>query len=397
MERITLDPRPDWKATAEELGFTWHHVSGEVYWDETAAYAFTLDEIERDIETPTAELQDLCLSLVDEVVQSERLMETLEIPEPMRDYVTDSWRRNDPSLYGRFDFAYDGAQEGSRGPAKLYEYNADTPTSVYETGAFQWLWLEQQIAAGVLPADADQFNSLHEALVDRFRAIFPANDTGERGFVHFSSDPDFVEDRQTVRYLEDLAKQAGLDPQFVALADIGLNADGRFVDHENFLIGALFKLYPWEEMLRDDYARPLPDAGVTVLEPAWKAILSNKGILPLLWERHPGHPNLLESYFDDDPAAAALGSSFVRKPLFSREGANVELTLDGAAQPVVDGGYGAGRHIRQALHAPPVFGGNHVIVGSWLVGNEPAGIGLREDSGPITQNTSRFLPHFIHG
>ena len=60
---------------------------------------------------------------------------------------------------------------------------------------FQWLWLEDLIAAGVLPADADQFNSLHEKLVDRFRAIFPNG-----GFVHFASDPDFVEDRQTVRY-----------------------------------------------------------------------------------------------------------------------------------------------------------------------------------------------------
>lgn len=395
MERISLEPRPDWQATAEDLGFTWHHDSGATYWDETAAYGFTLQEIEEGIEAPTAELQALCLDLVDEAVKSERLMEQLEIPEPMRDYVAGSWARRDPSLYGRMDFAYDGQQEGSRGPAKLYEYNADTPTSVYETAVFQWLWLEQQIAAGVLPGDADQFNSLHEQLVERFAAIFPPPATGERGFVHFSSDPDFVEDRQTVRFLEDLASQAGLDPQFVAIDQIGLNADGRFVDHENWLIGALFKLYPWEQMLRDDYARPLPDAQVTVLEPAWKAILSNKAILPLLWERHPGHPNLLEAYFDDDPDAASLGSSYVRKPLFSREGANVEMTIEGAAQPVLDGGYGEGRFIRQALHAPPVFAGNHVIVGSWLVGNEPAGIGLREDSGPITRNTSRFLPHFI--
>src|SRR5690606_19773059 len=107
------------------------------------------------------------------------------------------------------------------GPAKLYEYNADTPTSIFETGVFQWLWLEDQIAAGVLPEEADQFNSLHEQLRDRFRAIFP-----EGGFVHFSSEPDHVEDRQTVKYLEDIAAQAGLEPQFVALGDIGLNEDG---------------------------------------------------------------------------------------------------------------------------------------------------------------------------
>ena len=385
MERVPFEPRPDWKARADSLGFTWHHVSGERYWDETAAYAFSMQQIEDDLEAPTEALHAICLDLVDEVVKSERLMADLDIPEAMRDYVADSWKRGEPSLYGRFDFFYDGT-----GPAKLYEYNADTPTSIYETAVFQWLWLEDQIASGVLPAETDQFNSLHEKLVARFRTIFP-----DGGFMHFSSEPDFVEDRQTVLFLEDLAKQAGLDPQFVALGDIGLNADGRFVDHENWLIGALFKLYPWEQMLRDDYARPLPTAEVTVLEPAWKSLISNKGILPLLWERHPGHPNLLEAYFESDPAHEQLGNSYVRKPLFSREGANVELVDRGVADPVLDGGYGDGIHIRQALRPPARFDDNHVIIGSWVVGNEAAGIGLREDDTRVTRNTSRFLPHFI--
>ena len=327
----------------------------------------------------------MCLGLVAEAVKSERLMTLLEIPEASRDYVADSWVRSEPSLYGRLDFAYDGY-----GPAKLYEYNADTPTSVFETAVFQWLWLEDRIADGTLPADADQFNCLHEKLVDRFRAIFPRG-----GFVHFSSDPEFVEDRQTVRFLEDLARQAGLDPKFVAINEIGLNADGRFVDDENWLIQAMFKLYPWEQMLRDDYAEPLPNAQVTVLEPAWKALLSNKGLLPLLWERHPGHPNLLPSFFESDPTHATLGDAYVRKPLFSREGANISIVEGTTREEGQDGGYGKGRHIRQALHAPPLFGRQHVIVGSWLVGDEPAGIALREDEGRITRNTSRFVPHFI--
>ena len=384
MQRIPLDPRPDWQARAESLGFTWHHDSGERYWDESAAYAFTLDQIEQGLEAPTAELHQMCLSLVDEAVQSERLMGLLDIPEPMRDYVADSWKRGDPSLYGRFDFAYDG-----QSPAKLYEYNADTPTSVFETAVFQWLWLEDRIKDGALPADADQFNSLHERLVDRFRAIFP-----DGGFVHFSSDAEFVEDRQTVKFLEDLARQAGLDPKFIAIDQIGLNADGKFVDDENWLIQAMFKLYPWEQMLRDDYAEPLPNAEVTVLEPAWKSILSNKGILPLLWERHPGHPNLLESYFESDPAIDRLGDAYVRKPLFSREGANVSIVEGTAREEGLDQGYD-GAAIRQAVRAPPKFDGQHVIVGSWLVGDEPAGIALREDTGRITRNTSRFVPHFI--
>ena len=384
MQRLILPERPDWQAKADSLGFTWHHMSGEPYWTDDVAYALTLQEVEEGIETPTAELHQMCLDLVDEAVKSERLMAQLDIPETLRDYVADSWKRGDPSLYGRFDFAYDGT-----GPAKLYEYNADTPTSIYESGAFQWLWLEDRMADGSIPADADQFNSLHEKLVARFRSIFP-----DGGFVHFSSVPDFVEDRQTVLYLEDLAKQAGLDPKFVAIGDIGLNADGRFVDEENWLIQAMFKLYPWEQMLRDDYAEPLPTADLTVLEPAWKAILSNKGILPLLWERHGGHPNLLEAYFEDDPRASALSTAHVRKPLFSREGANIEIVEPAGIERGQDGGYD-GRAILQAIHAPPVFDGRHAIIGSWVVGEEAAGMSIREVVGRITRDTSRFVPHFI--
>ena len=387
MQRIKLPARPDWQARAEAVGFTWNNADGRDYWDETAAYEFSLAEIEDGIEAPTAELHSMCLDLVDEAIQSERLMTQLEIPEAMRDYVADSWKRNEPSLYGRFDFAYDGT-----GPAKLYEYNADTPTSIYEAGVFQWLWLEDLIQQGLLPESTDQFNSLHDQLADRFKAIFPNG-----GFVHFASDPDFVEDRQTVRFLEDMARLAGLEPKFVPMTQIGLDADGRFVDQDNYIVGAMFKLYPWEDMLREPYAANIAGSKTLFLEPPWKAVLSNKALLPLLWERHPGHPNLLETYFDDDPRVERLGSSYARKPLFSREGANVELWKDGRKGRVLDQGYGEEGWIRQELKAPPKFGVNYPVVGSWVIGDQPAGIGVREDRGRVTRDRSRFIPHIIEG
>ena len=385
MKRIAIDERPGWRESAEALGFTWHHADGRRYWDERAYYAFTPEEIDGRIETVAAELHAMCLDLVDEAVRSEALMARLAIPETVRDDVADSWTRRDPSLYGRFDFAYDG-----EGPARLLEYNADTPTSVYESAAYQWLWLESLIADGRLPPHADQFNSLHERLEARFREIFPAG-----GFVHFASDPDAVEDRQTVRYLEDLAAQAGLEPTFVALSDIGVDADGQFVDAQDYLIAALFKLYPWEEMFREDYARHLTGARTRFLEPPWKAILSNKGLLPLLWARHAGHPNLLPAYFEDDPRIAELGRSYVRKPLFSREGANVELVDRGRRAAVLDQGYGGEGWVRQALHLLPRFEGNYPVLGAWMVGDQPAGLGIREDRSRITRNLSRFVPHAI--
>jgi glutathionylspermidine synthase len=254
------------------------------------------------------------------------------------------------------------------------------------------VWLEDMIAAGALPANADQFNSLHEKLEARFRAIFPGG-----GFVHFASDPDAVEDRQTVKYLEDIASQAGIEPKFVPINAIGLDADGRFVDQDNYIIQALFKLYPWEEMFREEYASKIAGARTRFVEPAWKAVLSNKGMLPLLWARNQGHPNLLPAYFEDDPAVAELGDSYVRKPLFSREGANVELVAKGRRAKVLDQGYGEEGYIRQALHPLTAFDGNYPVVGAWMVDDGPAGIGLREDRSRVTKNLSRFVPHAILG
>ena len=387
MERIRTEERADWKEKAQALGFTFHHLDDRRYWDERAYYALTLAQVEEGIEQPAHDLHQMCLALVDEVVKSEALMARLAIPEKSRDDVAEAWAAKAPSLYGRFDFAYDG-----KGPAKLFEYNADTPTSIYETAGFQWVWLEDMIAAGRLPADADQFNSLFEKLKARFAELFPAG-----GFVHFASDPDALEDRQTVRYLEDIAGQAGIEAKYVPIGGIGVDADGRLVDEDKFIIQALFKLYPWEEMLREPYADHLKTSKTQFLEPAWKAVLSNKGLLPLLWERHEGHPNLLAAFFEDDPKAASLGGSYVKKPLFSREGANIELVDEGRRAKVLDQGYGEEGHIRQALHPLTAFDGNYPVIGAWMVGDEPAGIGIREDRSRVTKNFSRFVPHAIVG
>jgi glutathionylspermidine synthase len=153
MQRIPCPERADWLEEAERVGFTFHTIDGERYWDERAYYGFTLEEIERDIEGPSAELDGMCRELVARAVADDRILRLLRIPERFWTYITASWKRGEPSLYGRFDLCYDG-----QGPAKLFEYNADTPTAVFETGVFQWLWLEQAIERQIIPKDADQYN-----------------------------------------------------------------------------------------------------------------------------------------------------------------------------------------------------------------------------------------------
>ena len=388
MLRVSHRERPDWRARAEQLGFGFHTMYGEPYWDETAYYQFTLAQIERDIEDPTAELHQMCLEVVDRVVRDERWLRRFRIPEAQWQGILDSWRRRDPSLYSRLDLAYNG-----RGPAKLLENNADTPTSLFETAFWQWLWLEDNVDAGRLRRDADQFNLLQERLVARFAGL-AARYPGQR--LHFSCCKDTVEDRGTVQYLEDCAREAGLDTAFVHIEDIGLGEGGWLTDSQHNTIDWLFKLYPWEFMFQEQYAEHLVTSRVNWLEPLWKSVLSNKALLPLLWQHFPDHPNLLPAYFGDDPNRSAL-QDYVQKPLFSREGANISVVRHGKLVAEVDGPYGEEGFIVQAYHPLPKFGDNHALIGSWLVDDQPAGIAVREDRSLITQDLSRYLPHIILG
>ena len=384
MRRVPIQARPDWRQRAADCGFAFHTIDGQPYWDETAYYAFDLRQVEDDIEDPTAELHAMAMALADEAAGSQELMERLAIPGHARDQVAASWRRRDPHLYGRIDLAYDG-----RGPAKLYEYNYDTPTSLYEAAFFQWDWLERQREAGVLPDGADQFNAIHEALVARFVEIagrLPAP-------LYFAASRDSREDQGTVDYLRDCAAQAGIASGQVAIEGIGLSGDGRFTADDDAVIASLFKLYPLEDLFADEFASALPGSGLRLLEPPWKLLLSNKGVLPLLWERYRGHPNLLPAEFD---GGDALPPGWVRKPLFSREGANVELRFHDGRTLRQPGPY-HGPAIRQALHPLPDLGGVFPLVGSWVVGDTACGMGIREDDSPITRDTARFMPHAIIG
>ena len=382
MRRLAIAPRPDWRRRAEACGFQFHTINGTPYWDESAYYAFTLEQIERDLEDPTAELHQMALALVDEVVGSEALMQRLAIPEPFRDYVAQSWRRRDPHLYGRMDLAYDG-----HGPAKLYELNYDTPTSLYEAAFFQWEWLENQRDRGALPSHADQFNAIHEALVERFGELA----SRLKPPMYVAAVGSSVEDQGTVSYLHDCAAQAGFPAGIIALEDIGVAEDGRFTDLDDVAIGSLFKLYPLEDLMAEEFGRALPGSGVQLLEPAWKAVLSNKAILPLLWQRNVGHPNLLEAHFDD---GSTLASGWVRKPLFSREGANIEMHLADGSTQRSDGPYD-GPAIIQRAHPLTRFEGGYPLIGSWVVGDHACGIGIREDDSAITRDSARFVPHAI--
>lgn len=387
MLRIPIKERANWPQKAADYGFKFHTMHGQRYWDESAYYQFSLAQIEQGIEQPTEDIQQMCLAVVEKVVADDELMRRFCIPPSHWDFIRQSWLNGDPSLYSRLDFAYDGV-----GPAKLYENNADTPTSVYETGFWQWLWLQDNVDSGAIVRHADQFNSLQEKLVNRFKDLGFLTPNRE---LHFACCKNTEEDRGTVQYLEDCAKFADLKTQFIFIEDIGIDPQQNFTNLNDETISWLFKLYPWEFMLQEEFGQHLGTNNVRYLEPPWKSILSNKALLPMLWRMFPDHPNLLPAFFEDELHLAGGCESLVKKPIFSREGANISIIKNQTELLSSSGPYGDEGFIYQATHMLPTFGKNHTLIGSWLVGDEAAGISIREDLNPITQDMSRFLPHVI--
>lgn len=385
MRRHIISPRANWRQRAEEFGYDFYAAQEGEIWSESCYYQFTLRQIEKDLEQATNELHALCLDAVGRIVNDEQALRRLAIPQFAWDMVKNSWNSRDPSLYGRMDFSYDG-----KSPAKLLEYNADTPTSVFESAVFQWQWMEEMRDCEKLPARVDQFNSLHDLLVTRFAKLPFMGRT-----FHFSTFEDYPEDRGTVRYLQDCATQAGFETIFVDLEKIGYSSFyNSFVDHREERIDCIFKLYPWEWMLKDTFGEVVAKTDTTFVEPPWKMVLSNKAVLPYLWKYNKGHPNLLPAFFADEDRTE-LGTSYVKKPIFSREGANVLMVKDRKVIGTEEGPYGTEGFVFQALAELPVFTGYHALIGSWVVDNVSCGIIMRESTNPVTDNFARIVPHII--
>jgi glutathionylspermidine synthase len=378
MERITSTPRQGWEAAVEARGLKWH-TSETPYWTEDVCYRFTAAQVET-IERATNELHARCLEAVQHVIDERRYAE-LRIPDTAVKLITTSWEDEPPSVYGRFDLAYDGVS-----PPKMLEYNADTPTSLLEASVIQWDWLQ-----AVHPG-ADQFNALHERLIAYWQAVRGdlARAGGLAPLVHFASIDD-LEDGMTAAYLAETAAQAGLEVKLLAMEDLGWDPRAReFCDREDARVATLFKLYPWEWLVHEPFFEHLRVAKTQFIEPAWKMVLSNKGILPILWELFPGHANLLPAFFDSPNGMF----EYVKKPLLSREGANITVhTMKEHVEST--GEYGAEGFVFQELAPIPEIDGRRPVIGSWMVGQEASGMGIRESDGWVTGNTSRFVPHYF--
>lgn len=377
MKRNTITPRNNWQQAVEKIGFGFH-TTNVPYWDESVYYTFEMAEI-LQIENATANLWHMCLEAVQYVIDK-KLYSRFNIPDHIIPEIEKSWNEDHPAIYGRFDLCY------KNGEIKMLEFNADTPTSLFEAGVVQWYWLQD------FDAGKDQFNSIHEKLVGYWKFL---KDYLYREPLYFSCVKRSLEDLTTTEYMRDCAIQGGIDTRFIFTDEIGWDsARNVFADMEGTAIKNIFKLYPWEMMMTEEFGRniSIDKNNALWIEPAWKMLLSSKAILPILWSLFPKHPLLLESSTDKP-----FYGSYVEKPIWSREGSNIIMYENGQKTLETRGEYGNTKTIFQSTFSLPDYNGNFPVIGSWLIGQEPAGIGIRESDSLITSNTSRFVPHLING
>lgn len=248
MTRDLVSPRKDWTQKLEAIGFTYHtHTSGS-YWDESACYHFRSKEIDL-LEATGQCLHELYVEAAQTVIDR-GWWDRLAIPPAAIPFIEASWNRDDLSLYGRFDVLFDGIES-----PKLLEYNADTPTSLIEASLAQWFWLEEKFR------NCDQFNSIHERLIESWKAWSAPK-------IHFSALEESEEDQRTVHYLRETAFQAGHSTDLLPVEQIGWNEEEQqFVDLRGNPVTHCFKLYPWEWMWGDEFSKNLSQSKTSFIEP----------------------------------------------------------------------------------------------------------------------------------
>ncbi len=379
MKRHTITPRTNWEQKVQELGFLFYNEDG--YYNESAVYEFSAQEI-TDIERATAEIYRMCLIAADHVI-THKLWDEFAIPKKFGRLIEWSWRTKQPSLYGRFDLAYNNGQ------VKLLEFNADTPTLLLESSVVQWHWLQEY------DPQLDQYNRIHELLVSE---MHKCREKLLPGKLFFTS-PDNAEDYVTARYMQDAAIQAGLDTEFVFIHDISIDSKKRFVTPAGEQISNIYKLYPYEWLFDEPFGKHLLRNMEKCywIEPAYKVVLSNKMILKYVHQLFPDSPYILPCTTSTASLNDGNYGSYAKKPIYSREGENVQLVLDGSTIEETQGDYGDNAYIYQQYFELPEFDGRHPILGSWMIGGKPAGMGIRESTGRITNVTSSFCSHYIRG
>jgi len=368
---------------AEALGFGFHTPEGREYWVRDACYALTPEAVAA-LEAAARELNGMIAAAAAHVVRRGDYAAFGFTPR-LAALVEESHRRTEPSLYGRFDFRLD-----PEGGIKLFEFNAETPAALLEAAVVQLAWFEETPPGPETRPGTDQWNAIDDALVARWPAM------GLPRLIHFAAERGREDEIAQVAYLMATAQAAGHEAAFLPVDDISWQEGTGFVTPEGTPLAACFKLYPWDWLEAEEGGRLLPLGRTRWIEPARRMLHANKAILVTLWEMFPGHPLLL-------PAArerAAIAGPAIGKPALGLEGWGMQVvgTARDESTEAAEGLPPSPTIWQQWCPLPGHATGTglaYPVMGVWMVGDEPVGLGIREGSALVTTLEDRFVPHVI--
>jgi len=377
----------------ESIGFIWHTDEDKTSYIANEVVQITQEDAEAYYEACN-ELYDMFCEAGDYVIEN-NLFHEINIPFNLVDAIKESWE-NDVHwhLYSRFDLA--GGIDGK--PIKLIEFNADTPTSLFETAIIQWALLK----ANNLD-EASQFNNVYEALKDNFKRIITLDTDIEKFEEHyqelgwkilFSSIAGSIEDENTTKLLQHIATEAGFNTDFEYIDKVEFSDDGIFAKEQSFEFW--FKLIPWEDIAIDEnelallLTEILENRKAIIFNPAYTLMFQSKGFMKILWDLYPDHPLLLETSFEP-----LQDKKQVEKRCFGREGANTKIiNKDGTIDVETDGAYEGHKAIYQEyVELPKDEQGNSYQAGVFFA-YEACGLGFRRGE-KILDNMSKFVGHII--
>ncbi|MGK7925240.1 MAG: glutathionylspermidine synthase family protein [Spirulina sp.] len=435
MKPIKVIRRPNWQRHVRENAYQPEALSDrkQKYWIEALPQPFAIQFDTREetaIAEATEQLWEMCVEFLDWFFEGEdvdRRLAMLKIRPEYWQGIKNSWERTDPvedlSLCSRFDLAV--TEEGQ---IKLMEINGETPLLGAET-VYQWNWFvdykrNHQKSKFPLPSNANQFNEFWDAIAGQWRQIIEDYELEQTG-ISFLVDENLEEDQemamQLIQILHDEVN-ADIYTQMVYLRGLedeegnkvqrglGLDEDGYFIDHVNERIPVLWKMYDWSDMQNDmdnagctdALASRLEMGDAKVIEPLWKQVLSNKATLALMWAQFKDsdyRQYLLETYLDSDispEATKLILGMHVKKPILGLEGVGVSIeTGVGELEKRETLGYGSeGFIVQEYIELPRAFD-YHYTVGSWIVGDEAAGLIIRGDTSRITGRHCLIIPHIV--
>lgn len=377
----------------ESIGFVWHTDSDNSSYISDEIVVINEDEANAYYEA-TNELYDMFAEAGQYVIDND-LFHELNIPFNLVEIIKESWENEVHwHLYSRFDLA--GGIDGK--PIKLIEFNADTPTSLFETAIIQWAMLKKN---GL--DEASQFNNLYEALKDNFKRIITLDSDIEKfeeyysklGWkILFSSISSSYEDINTTKLLQHIASEVGFNTDFEFIENVQFNDEGIYKNDELFEFW--FKLIPWENIAIEEselaliLTQIINDKKAIIFNPAYTLMFQSKGFMKILWDLYPNHPLLLETSFEP-----LVEKKQVEKRCFGREGANVKIiNADQSIDEQTSGDYEGHKAIYQEyVEFPKDSNGNFYQAGVFYA-YEACALGFRR-GGKILNNMSKFVGHII--